>query len=298
VSTQSVEHLLTGDGVRIALHRLGNPRGAPVLLIPGTFSNSTFWLGTRGVGFGRSLADDGYDVRVLDPRGHGESDRPQKHHRWDFDDWAREDIPTALRAIASKGRVAVIGHSAGGAATLAALAADPDLRSLVAGTVILATPVPWLQGWRRLASRTIRRTALMMGGFPARRLGLGPEDELPQVMAQWMTWNLEAHWRGDDGTDYFAGVKQIETPVLTMAGAGDHTFAPPPACRALFEAIGSPDKTYVLCGKATGYSEDFTHPGIVVSRAAQTEVWPRISAWLGFLREPAAGCAIGQLWRK
>jgi oxygen-independent coproporphyrinogen-3 oxidase len=298
VNDPRVEYLRTEDGVRVAVHRLGDPHGPPLLLVPGTFSNSTFWLGTRGTGLARTLAGEGYDVWVLDPRGHGQSDRPLSHHRWDFDDWARADVPVALRAASERRRCAIIGHSAGGAAILAALAADASLRDRVSGAVILATPVPWLQGWRKIASRAFRRWSLVLGRFPARRLGLGPEDELPHVMAQWMTWNLQANWRGDDGTDYFGGIAHLEMPILTMAGSGDTRFAPPEACRALFDMIGSRDKTFVLCGKATGYSEDFTHPGLVVSRAAQAEIWPRISAWLAFLSEPGTGCAVGPVWRQ
>ncbi|HEX6557850.1 MAG TPA: alpha/beta fold hydrolase, partial [Longimicrobiales bacterium] len=120
-----VERQTTPDGVNIALHFLGDPRHPPVLLVPGTFSNSTFWFGTRGVGFARALTDAGYYACVLDPRGHGASDRPRRGQHWDIDDWARLDVPTALRTLATPQRPAfVIGHSAGGAVTLAALSAD------------------------------------------------------------------------------------------------------------------------------------------------------------------------------
>src|SRR5207302_1858094 len=84
--------------------------------------------------------------------------------------WARRDVPAALRAVAQTTRVTLIGHSAGGAAILAALAAHAELRVFVNGIVVLATPVPWLQGWRKIASRTFRRAALLLGRFPARRL--------------------------------------------------------------------------------------------------------------------------------
>src|SRR5512141_2935112 len=91
------EILQTPDGVHIALHYLGDPAHPVVLLVPGTFSKSPVWFGTRGVGFARVLVDAGFYACALDPRGHGESDRAGRHDHWDIDDWARLDLPTALR---------------------------------------------------------------------------------------------------------------------------------------------------------------------------------------------------------
>jgi predicted alpha/beta hydrolase len=254
------QRLTTPDGVRLALHRLGDKSDVPVLLVPGTFSNHTFWLDTRG---------------------HGASQRPGRADQWDFDDWAREDIPTALRALLSeRRRPFVIGHSAGGAAVLAGLAANPELCRGLRGIVIVATPLPWLQPWRAFGARLIRLASQLIGRFPARLLKLGPEDELAGVMTQWMTWNTSGRWLGDDGTDYAAGLAQLELPLLTVAGTGDHFFAPPRACHGLHELISSPDKTFVLCGRHSGYGEDLNHVSIMVGSVARARVWPLINLWL------------------
>ncbi|HET9440663.1 MAG TPA: alpha/beta fold hydrolase [Longimicrobiales bacterium] len=275
-TTTRIDYLVTPDGARIALHRMGNPEHPRVLLIPGTFSNHTFWLGTRGVGFARTLADAGYEACVLDPRGHGVSDRPTRKQHWDIDDWARADVPTALRALASAEQpVFIIGHSAGGAVTLAALSADQQLHALVRGVVTIGTPVPWLQPWRGIGAWLIRATSEMLGRFPARLLRLGPEDELPRVMSQWMTWNIEGHWTGDDGTDYSKGLEQLHMPFLMIAGTADRFFAPPYACEGLFKMVGSARKQFKVF-------RDLDHVGLMVSRRARAEVWPCI---LGFLSE-------------
>lgn len=276
-----IEQHTTQDGVRIALHRLGSRHHVPVLLVPGTFSNHTFWFGTRGIGFARALVQAGFEACALDPRGHGESQRPAAADRWDFDDWARQDVVCVLRSlIAERRRPDVVGHSAGGAAALIALAAQPELRSAVRGVVMVATPVPWLQPWRGLAARFMKLTARLLGRFPARFLRLGPEDELPGVMAQWMAWQLARRWVGDDGIDYDDGLRQLNLPLLAVAATRDRLFAPPDACRALFELIQSPDKTLLLCGRATTYSEDFNHVSILIGRAARAEIWPKILTWL------------------
>ena len=270
-----IEYLRTPDGVRIALHHLGNPGHTPVLLVPGTFSNSSFWFGTRGVGFARGLVDAGFYACVLDPRGHGLSDRPTRAQHWDIDDWARLDVPTALLAIATPERPAfIIGHSAGGAVTLAALSAEPELHAFVRGVIAIGTPLPWLQPWRGSMAWLIRATSLVMRRFPARLLRIGPEDELPRVMAQWMTWNIEGHWTGDDGTNYTAGLAAIRHPFLMIAATHDKVYAPPRACRGLFNLVGSEEKEFALF-------DGLDHVGMVVSREARRQVWPRMIAWLG-----------------
>lgn len=274
------ENAAAADGTRLALYRVGRDGDPPVVLMPGTFSNHSFWLGTRGCGLAWYLAESGLQAVVLDPRGHGGSERADGRD-WSFEDWGRLDVPAAVVAASGNGRpVFLVGHSAGGASMLIGLAGEPSLRERVAGVVVLGTPVPWLQRWRGIGAHAIRAATRLLGRFPARRLGLGPEDELPGVMAQWMTWNLRREWRGRDGTNYVERLGEIATPVLGMSGAGDTVYAPPHACRALVDMVGTPDASYVLAGRRTGFSEDFDHSGIVVSRAARVEVWPRIVAWL------------------
>lgn len=271
-------YLTTDDDVRIAVHPHGTG-SVRALLVPGTFSNHTFWLGTKRVGFARFLAEHGLETWALDPRGHGASERETRGRRWDFDDWARHDVATAILAAAGPPLV-VVGHSAGGAAVLACLAAEPALRRHVRALVIIGTPLPWLQRWRGMAGRVILMLARVLPRFPARLLRLGPEDELHGVMVQWVQWQFRRAWVGDDGTNYGDALVRLDLPVLFVAGAGDRLFAPPEACRGLFDLVGSPDKTFLLCGRHSGFSRDFGHVDLVVSREAQAELWPLILQWI------------------
>jgi pimeloyl-ACP methyl ester carboxylesterase len=276
-----IDRVRTADGVTIALHRIGDAHGIPVLLVPGTFSNHTFWLGTRGIGFARALAEAGFEAWALDPRGHGHSDRPRADDQWDFDAWARRDLPAALAAIlATDRRPFIVGHSAGGSAALACIAADARLAEQVRGIIVAGTPAPWLQPFRGLFARAIRFLSRRMGRFPARFAGIGPEDELPGVMSQWMGWNIDGRWTGDDGTDYAALLPALRVPALAVAGGADRMWAPPRACRTLFDLLGSPDKQYLFAAVESGFSQDFDHAGLLVSRAARTEIWPRLIDWM------------------
>jgi predicted alpha/beta hydrolase len=276
-----IQRIHTDDGVAIAVHRVGEPSAVPVILAPGTFSNWTFWLGTRGTGFARYLAERGFEAWVVDFRGHGHSQRPAPGQHWNFDDWGRFDLTAVVRAvIAERRRPFLVGHSAGGASLLAALCGDEQVHSTARGIIVLATPLPWLQRWRRFAARAIRLAARSLSAFPARLLRLGPEDELPGVMAQWMDWNLSGRWTGRDGTDYAAALGDVDLPLLFIAGRGDHRFAPPAACRGLFDHIGGADRLFILAGTDTGFRRDYNHVDLVVSRDARTEIWPLMADWL------------------
>lgn len=267
------------DGVRLALHRTGPADAVPVVMVPGTFSNHTFWLGTRGTGFARELARHGYDAWVLDPRGHGLSARPGPEDHWRFDHWARRDVPATLQTAFREQSGFLIGHSAGGAAALVAVATDATLRARVRGMVILGTPFPWLQPFSRIGALTLRTTSQLLGRFPARRLRLGPEDELAGVMIQWMNWNLAGSWQGDDGTDYDAAIAALDVPLLVIAAAADR-WAPPPSCRALLDSVASRDRQWLLLGREAGFSHDFGHVDMLVGRTARAEIWPLIRQWI------------------
>jgi oxygen-independent coproporphyrinogen-3 oxidase len=280
--TPRIETLETSDGVRLAVHRLGEAGATPVVLLAGTFSNHTYWLGTRGRGFARALARRGFEAWVLDFRGHGASQQPAPGQRWSFDDWARRDTPAAVLAAAASGRrVALMGHSAGGAAAATAAAADALVRASTFALVLAATPLPFHLRWARgAAARLIHAVSSRREKFPSRVLGLGPEDELAGVLVEWMNWNLEGHWRGRDGTDYDAALARFRAPVLALVGASDRLWAPPEACRTLLERVGSSTRDFLLCGRATGFSRDFGHVDLLASRAAEAEVWGRVIDWL------------------
>ncbi|HET9794487.1 MAG TPA: alpha/beta fold hydrolase [Thermoanaerobaculia bacterium] len=247
--------------------------------MPGAFSDHRFWLGTRGTGFGRALADRGFSVWVLDPRGHGASDRPGLAARWSFRDEIVHDVPAALRMAAGRRRAVLVGHSAGGAAVLAAIGADPGLREKVAGVAVLATPSPRGGAARRSAAAFAAIVSRGLGRFPARLFRLGGEDEMGGVMAEWMGWNVRGSWRWKGGPDLLAALHPVPFPVFVAAGSGDRLFAPPSACRALARQLG-PNARFAEFGRITGCSEDFGHAGLVVSRASRTEVWPALVDWI------------------
>lgn len=267
--------------MRLAVHQVGPPQAPPVVLVPGMFSNRFFWIGTRGVGFARALAEAGRSAWVLEPRGHGESERDAARRVWRFEDWARCDVPAAIRLATAGGTPAIVAaHSAGGPAVMLALAADAELRERVAGLVLLACPAPIPMLRRRLLAAGVALLSHGVGRFPARALRMGPEDEVGGVMAQWMGWNALNCWHDSGGVNRLTGLKELRMPILAVAGGGDRLWAPAAACWALLRRTASERPAWLLCARSTGFSADFSHPGLVVSAAARREVWPRLVEWI------------------
>ncbi|MCA9615898.1 MAG: alpha/beta fold hydrolase [Polyangiales bacterium] len=146
----------TRDHWHLAIHRFGyaRTRRHPVVLIHGLAANRfTFDLDDER-SFARHLAARGFDVFVLELRGHGRSEQPgtrpplpdelerrgrlgnapSKHWDWDFDRYVDFDLDAAFDVIlAWSGASALhaIGHSMGGIAlAVRAGREDPRLRSV------------------------------------------------------------------------------------------------------------------------------------------------------------------------
>jgi poly(3-hydroxyalkanoate) synthetase len=68
-------------------------------------------------------------------------------------------------------------------------------------------------------------------------------------------------------------------PVLAVSAASDHQD-PTWACRKLFEQFGSEHKQFICLGREQGFSDNFGHVEMLVSKSAQTQVWPLVERWL------------------
>ncbi len=273
-------HAVTADGVTLALARYAGTvkHNVPVLFTHGLFSNRQVCAPLA-----QYLAREGFDCWVLELRGHGASQTPgSKPHP---DAWGLYDVPAAVeavRAVTGESSVQLVAHSVGGLAFLMHLARRPECRTRVSGFVMLGCHATGMYSTlqSRLAADAVRLGMAVLGYAPGPAWRLGPENEPKSVMDVCIGWSRTRRWVGADGCDYLAALADLRVPLWSLAGAGDHAIAPAVACRQLYEAIGSPWKRWTLCGRAEGFAEDFTHVRLMVSRAAQREIWPRIGEWL------------------
>ncbi len=283
-----IHRLDAEDGAELALTRVpaapADAHATPVVLVHGNYSRRNFWISPKGIGLAPFLAQRGFDVWVLELRGHGLSPKGARFSAITAEDHMRLDLAAAERHVRAHGTRAAfwVAHSAGGIYVLGALAAgwlDPQRVLGVAtfgsqirdGEAFLR--IPGVAGLLALALRAL-------GHLPAPRFGLGPEIEPAGEMIEFIRWKgWRGRWRSSEGFDYGRGLAAVTVPLASFAGAADEQD-PPSGCRALLDLAGSRDKTFVELGRTNGFVRDYGHVDMIVSKEAATEVWPRLARWL------------------
>jgi pimeloyl-ACP methyl ester carboxylesterase len=281
--------------VELALTRLGragaeSTRGVPVVLLHGSFSNRRFWYSPKGIGLGAYLARAGFDVWIAEMRGHGLSPRNDSYRENNVAQYVRYDLPAIADFIFEQcGQAAHwLGHSLGGVILVAALGGgfldESRARSVALfGSQISRTywplkvpPVEW-------GSRLLLRSFPYLSG---RRLKRGPEDEPIGLALETLRWQKLFGRFGDAEQDWWAGLARVRLPVLAVGATNDHQD-PAWACRKLLQQCSEATTRFLLLGKENGFSSDFGHIEMLVSKDAQREVWPLVEYWLEHLELPA-----------
>lgn len=274
--------------VEIAVTRLGlvaqpDVRGVPVILLHGSFSNRRFWYSPKGIGLGAYLARAGFDVWIPEMRGHGLSARNQAYRYNRVADYARYDVPAIAAFVREQsGQIPHwIGHSLGGT-TLAAALGGEYLGPAGAASVAMFGSQVSRDYWPLKIPPVQWAARLMLKPFDhisGPRFKRGPEDEPIGLVLESLRWHGLFGRFGDRETDWWAGLAKVEVPLLAVAAAGD--FQDPEwACRKLFDQIGSGQRMFLCLGREQGFSDNFDHVQMLVSKSAQREVWPLVAGWL------------------
>ncbi|MBU2155568.1 MAG: alpha/beta fold hydrolase [Gammaproteobacteria bacterium] len=276
------------SSVELALTRLGRAgheqyRGVPVILIPGSFSNRRFWYSPKCIGLGPYLARAGFDVWIAEMRGHGLSPRNRDYTRNMVSDYVRYDLPAIADFVYEQNpqKAHWLGHSLGGIILAGALGGHYLNESKVASGVLFGSQVsrvywplklPPLEWGSRLL---LKRFSVISGS----RLKRGPEDEPIGLAVESLRWHGLFGRFGDAERDWWAGLADVRVPVMAVAALGDHQD-PAWACEKLLKQFGSPLSEFLCLGKKHGFSGDFGHVEMLVSKEAQREVWPLVEQWL------------------
>ncbi|TBU74159.1 alpha/beta fold hydrolase [Phytopseudomonas daroniae] len=275
----SVELALT----RLAVAGQEAVRGEPVILLHGSFSNRRFWYSPKCIGLAPYLVRAGFDVWIAEMRGHGLSPRNLAYRHNCVADYARYDLPAIAAFVAEKNPRPAhwLGHSLGGLTLAAALGGGYLQQAGIASVglfgaeisrrywLLKVPPIEWL------ARLLLKRFTVLSGS----RLKRGPEDEPIGIALETLRWYRLFGRFGDAERDWWAGLSEVQVPVLAIAGEGD-AECPPPACRALFEQFASEDREFISLGRAQGFQQDYGHVQMLISKEAQDEVWPLVRRWL------------------
>ena len=123
---------------------------------------------------------------------------------------------------------------------------------------------------------------LLLKGFhhiSGARFKRGPEDEPIGLALESLRWHRLFGRFGDAERDWWAGMTDVQVPLLAVSAAGDQQD-PTWACRKLYEQFIAAPRHFLLLGTEQGFSSDFGHVEMLVSKEAQGEVWPLVEHWL------------------
>ena len=160
----------TSDGVRLSGWYIPSRNEAAVVTVPGAGSNRTGTLDQAAV-----LAQHGYGVAMIDPRGQGRSGGRAMDAGW----YGDRDVSAAVAFLQHQPdvdptRIAVLGLSMGGEEAIGAAAADPAIRAVVAEGATHRTAADkagWLPGGvagaiQRAVDQLTYATAALLSGAP------------------------------------------------------------------------------------------------------------------------------------
>ncbi len=308
----------TDDGTELALHHFP-PVGeavstTPVLVCHGIASNRHTWTLGADRSIGAYLSKQGYDVYLVDLRGHGESGPATPGTN--IDTYGQHDVPAAITAALqhSGAEQAVwIGHSMGGMSLVAYLDAVDE--TPLAAAVTVASPIDW-RGSDRMTHLVEQLLVLFPGQHPLQTKGLAriftsaagdmpfgldrmvyePSNMTREHLADMMRVGISpiqggvrSQFKGalqagafvsaDGGTNYLDTAAKVQVPFLVIAGRADH-LSPPERTWDFYDRLASPDKTWRVFGLDQGDHADYGHVDLCNGNHAQEDVYPFISEWL------------------
>lgn len=125
-------HLLTSDGINIAGWFSPFPGSdQAIILVHGLNSSRTEEFGQRFAEFGSALQKQGFNILMIDLRGHGQSDKA----RFTFGIKERQDVIASINWLKSQGfqpsKIGVVGVSMGAVAVIGAIVENPDIGALI-----------------------------------------------------------------------------------------------------------------------------------------------------------------------
>jgi pimeloyl-ACP methyl ester carboxylesterase len=323
----------TSDGWLLALYRYRPEGGAgrdaaaggdlpdgtatarePVILCHGMLSNRFSLDLDEEHSLARFLRQAGFDVWVMELRGHGGSRRAVsggiRPFDWTVDDYVRTDLPAVIdyvRRVTGAAAVHWVGHSLGGMILYAACALDlgGDIRSAVLGDVPSGFAEDRRVGWLgRLYVRLVPIVppflfipfvmvlGLLSPSLLLPKYGIRNRRTMLRIVANGIIdlgctrvarqlvdlVLLRRFLSADRRIDYESGVERMRFPVLQLAAVSRRS--PESVVRAIIERAPSRHKSYVRLGQDEGFSSDYNHFTLLFGEQAPREVFPLVARFL------------------
>jgi predicted alpha/beta hydrolase len=282
------------DGDILTLQRFtGVAPGPPLLMLHGAIENGRIFYSGSSKGLAPYLARNGFDVYVIDLRGHGRSTPPiNRESRFGQTESITVDIPACIEAVKGlRGPIPQqwIAHSWGGVLFSAVLARFPEYTRQVASLVYFGSK-------RTIRVRNIHRflkvslvwrwicpaACRIFGYLPARQLRIGSDSETAKSYRQSAAWVRDDAWvDSDDSFDYGAAIRKLSLPpIWYIAAQNDHALGHPRDVQDFMQSTGRQERRYTLLSRANGNRHDYDHIDMLTHPDAEKDHFPLLLEWL------------------
>ncbi|ARD23414.1 MULTISPECIES: alpha/beta hydrolase [Shewanella] len=263
----------------------------PILMLHGAMSNGRVFYSPSGRGLACYLAEQGYDVYVLDTAGRGLSEpRINASYSLGQTEVILEQIPLAHQFILSQtgaDKVHWCAHSWGGVLMASCYIRFESLRPEVASFVTFGTK-------RTIKVKSLRKTMMVdvfwnrlaplmtqyQGYLAADKYRIGMDNESRQSLLQTIDW-VGGDWvDAEDHFDYSEAVKGISWPkTWFIAAQKDYVLGNPRDVKDMMLECGLENADYTLLSKRKGFKRDYTHGGMLTDKVAVLDHFPLVSDW-------------------
>lgn len=284
--------LASGDVLTLQRFR-GTESGPPVLMLHGAIENGRIFYSESGKGLAPYLARHGFDVYVIDLRGHGKSIPPiDSSSGFGQSESIREDIPACIEAVRGlSGDIPQywVAHSWGGVLFSSMLARFPEYTKLVRALVYFGSKRT-IRVWNiqrilkvSLVWSWVCPLACRIAGYlPARQLRIGSDSETFKSYQQSAAWVKNDAWvDSDDGFDYGEAVKKLALPpIWYLTAKADHALGHPRDVLDFMESAGRQKCRYTVLSRANGNMHDYDHINMLTHPDAVIDHFPQVLEWL------------------
>lgn len=266
--------------------------GQPVLMVHGAIENGLIFYSKKGKGLACYLAEQGFEVYVIDLRGRGASiPTIQPFDRYGQTETIMADLPLFIDFVFRRHTqpIHLMAHSWGGVLLTSMLARFPHYLSKVKSKVFFGTkrrvtvvnPESLLKiklMWQWVSPMVAKRK----GFLPARKIGFGSDDETIKSHQQSMLWTKTISWiDSDDNFDYQQACQNIEwPPSWFIAAINDKALGHPKDVKLFMHESAHQHSKYTLLSKAEGFLQDYDHINMLTDAKATEDHFPQIVQWL------------------
>jgi predicted alpha/beta hydrolase len=270
--------------------------GLPVLMLHGEHEAGSVFYNEQGEGAAAWLAYRGYDVYVPDMRGKGKSwPLIGPNSEYGFHELITQDLPAVIKAISRRSDGLPqfwFGHGLGGVWLMSYLARFGQQHVDVVGNVQFSsrrriTSDHWKKRllvdryWAGLGSGVTK----FKGFLPAKKLGLGEENETCQSFNDSVSW-ADGPWIDPvDQFDYGHEAGAMILPAgMYFSTEGDRSFAVAEDVRAFVKELAPHDARIVVLGDVQIEGQSAPHryhqASLLTDRYAYHDLFPGVFEWM------------------